>query len=233
MERLEPAWAGRLRRAGWLSLGLLFQKPCLACGQRVADPREAGLCPGCWMALSQWPLPEVRAHLGEEPDFAPMAAFVYEGWLRELIHAWKFEGRSALTRPLARCMARRLRTLGAGGYDLAVTLPANPASLRERGFDAAGELAALAARDLGLPLKDPLQQLRRRQRQSGLKHPERLKNALGLYGLKPGQAVEGKRLLILDDLMTTGATAQAASAALLEAGAASVGVGVLAHAVGA
>ena len=223
----------RLKRFAWLWVGLLFQKPCLACGQRVADPREAGLCPACWGALDRWPLPEVRAHLGEEPDFSPMAAFVYEGWLRELIHAWKFEGRSALTRPLARCMARRLRDQGADAFDFAVTLPANPASLRERGFDAAGELAALAARDLGLALLDPLQQLRLRQRQSGLKHPERLKNAQGLYALKPGQAVEGKRILILDDLMTTGATAQAASAALLEAGASSVGVGVLAHAVGA
>lgn len=222
----------RLKRVGWLSLGLLFQKPCLACGQRVVDPREAGLCPGCWQALAHWPVPEVRPHLGEEPDFKPMAAFAYEGWLRELVHAWKFEGRSALTRPLARCMAARLKDQGAGAYDLAVTLPANPASLQERGFDAAGELAAMVARGLGLELRQPLRQLRHRQRQSGLKHQDRLKNAQGLYALAPGEAVEGKHLLILDDLMTTGATAQAASAALLEAGALSVGVGVLAHAVG-
>ena len=43
-------------------------------------------------------MPEVVPHLGEAPDFEPLAAFAYEGWLRELVHAWKFEGRSALTR---------------------------------------------------------------------------------------------------------------------------------------
>jgi predicted amidophosphoribosyltransferase len=73
--------------------------------------------------------------------------------------------------------------------------------------------------------------MRERQRQSGLKRQQRLDNARGLYGASG--AVEGKRLLILDDLLSTGATAQAAAAALLEAGAAQVSVGVLAHAVGA
>jgi ComF family protein len=221
----------QLRRAAWLGLGLLFQKPCLACEARVADPREAGLCPHCWKSLEAWPYPQVQPHLEEAPDFEPLAAFVYEGWLRELVHAWKFEGRSALTRPLARQTALRLRHLGAEDFDAAVALPASPASLRERGFDAAGELAALVAGQLGLPLLRPLRQLRARRKQSGLKRQQRLDNAKGLYSASG--ALEGKRLLILDDLLSTGATAQAAAAALLEAGAAHVGVGVLAHAVGA
>jgi predicted amidophosphoribosyltransferase len=219
----------QLRDFAWLGLGLLFQRPCLACGGRVADPREAGLCPECWKAVDAWPLPKVRPHLGEAPDFDPLAAFPYEGWLRELVHAWKFEGRGALCRPLARRMARRLEGLGAGlSYDAAVALPASEASLRERGFDAAGELAQRVAGILGLPLLSPLRQLRARRRQSGLGRRERLENARGLYAAR--QSMEGKRLLILDDLLSTGATAQAAAAALLEAGAESVGAGVLAHA---
>lgn len=232
MERLRT-WREPWARGVWLGLGLFFQKPCAACGARVADPREAGLCPACWGDLERWPLPAVKVHLGEEPDFEPLAAFAYEGWLRELVHAWKFEGRSALTRPLARCMARRLEALGAGGYDLAVVLPPNPDSLRERGFDAAGELARSTAASLGLPVAAPLRQVRQRQRQSGLKHPERLMNAMGLYALKDKTTVKGLSVLILDDLLTTGATAQAAAAALLDGGAERVGVGVLAHAVGA
>jgi predicted amidophosphoribosyltransferase len=221
-----------LARAAWLALGLVFQKPCLACGERVADPREAGFCPSCWEALERWPSPPVRPHLGEAPDFEALAAFAYEGWLRELVHAWKFDGRSALTLPLARRMARRLKAAGAAGYDAVVALPPSPASLRERGFDAGGDLAQAAARQLGLPVLRPLKQLRARRRQSGLKRRERLDNALGLYAVEGG-ALRGQRLLILDDLLSTGATAQAAAAALLDAGALEVGVGVLAHAVAA
>jgi predicted amidophosphoribosyltransferase len=182
----------QLKRWAWLGLGLLFQKPCLACGARVADPREAGLCPDCWRALEAWPLPKVQPHLDEAPDFEPLAAFAYEGWLRELVHAWKFEGRGALSRPLARRMAARLAERGAGlDYDAAVALPASSASLRERGFDAAGELAQRVARHLGLPLLKPLRQLRPRRRQSGLKRLERLGNARGLYGAAAGPAWKG------------------------------------------
>lgn len=199
----------------------------------MADPREAGLCPACWKSLEAWPLPAVEPHLGEAPDFEPLAAFAYEGWLRELVHAWKFDGRSALTRPLAAQMARRLESLGAKGHDAVVALPASPASLRERGFDAAGDLAEGVAKHLGLPLWRPLKQTRPRQKQSGLRHQARLDNAAGLYAVGDGEALKGKRLLILDDLLSTGATAQAAAAALLEAGAVHVSVGVLAHAVAA
>jgi predicted amidophosphoribosyltransferase len=178
-------------------------------------------------------LPTVVPHLGEAPDFEAMAAFAYEGWLRDLVHAWKFDGRSALTGPLARQMAGRLRSLGADTFDAVVALPPNPASLRERGFDAGGDLAAAAAKELGLPLLRPLAQMRARQKQSGLKREGRLQNALGLYAAKnPSGALQGRRLLIIDDLLSTGATAQAAAAALLEAGAMEIGVGVLAHAVG-
>ncbi len=232
MEQLAGSLQRRASRAAWLGLGLFFQKPCLACGARVPDPREAGLCPTCWSALERWPSPRVLPHLGEAPDFEPFAAFSYEGWLRELVHAWKFDGRSALTRPLARQMAERLRTLGAAGYDAVVALPPSPASLRERGFDAAGELAAQVARQWGLPLWRPLKQLRARQRQSGLKRQDRLANAVGLYAAE-NRGLQGKRLLVIDDLLSTGATAQAAAAALLEAGAMQVGGGVLAHAVAA
>jgi ComF family protein len=232
VEQLAAGPQQRARRALWLGLGLFFQKPCLACGARVPDPRQAGLCPSCWGALERWPSPRVLPHLGEAPDFEPFAAFSYEGWLRELVHAWKFDGRSPLTRPLARQMAGRLGALGAADCDAVVALPASPASLRERGFDAAGELAAQVAQQWGLPLLRPLKQLRARQRQSGLKRQERLDNALGLYGVE-SRGLQGKRLLVVDDLLSTGATAQAAAAALLDAGAMRVDVGVLAHAVAA
>jgi ComF family protein len=232
VEQLAAGFQACAGRAAWLGLGLLFQRPCLACGARVPDPREAGLCPACWSALERWPCPRVQPHLGEAPDFEPFAAFSYEGWLRELVHAWKFDGRSALTRPLARQAAQRLKALGVTAYDAIVALPPSPASLRERGFDAAGDLAAQVAAHWGLPLLRPLKQLRARQRQSGLKRQERLDNAVGLYAAQ-GQGLQGKRLLIIDDLLSTGATAQAAAAALLDAGALQVGVGALAHAMAA
>jgi predicted amidophosphoribosyltransferase len=177
------------------------------------------------------PLPLVQPHLndGEAPLFEARAAFSYDGTLRELVHAWKFDGRGALTRPLARRMAERLALAWQGRlFDLAVPLPPSRQSLKKRGFDAAGELAGAVAGLAGLPLKQALRLTRERQAQHTLDRAGRLANAEGAY--RALDLVKGKQVLLLDDLLSTGATAQAAARALLDAGAAGVGVGVLAHA---
>jgi predicted amidophosphoribosyltransferase len=131
-----------------------------------------------------------------------------------LVHAFKFEGHPSLRRPFSQALARRCEEARAWGCDALVPMPLSRESWRERGYDAAGSLAALAW-------------ARPRARQSALKRAARLSNAAGAFRAAP---VEGRRLLLVDDLLSSGATAHDAARALKAAGAAFVGVAALAHA---
>lgn len=224
-EPLGPAILTRaLARAG----GLLFQRPCQLCGHRVEEPGLGTACAACWDGLEARPWPSLRFPGLRAPAFdAVEAAWAYGGSLRELIHAWKFGGHPSLRRPFGAALARRCEPARDWGCDAVVPVPLGLQSWDERGFDAAGALAASVARAWRLPLRPALFWARQRQRQSGLNAVERRGNAAGAFGSRP---VEGLRLLLVDDLLSSGATAQDAARALKAAGAAFVGVAALAHA---
>lgn len=105
-------------------------------------------------------------------------------------------------------------------YDLAVPVP--PSSAR-RGYNVPERMARPIAYALGLPLEpDALRRVRAGQRQAGLPLEERLANVAGAFRAQSAQRLEGKRILLVDDVITTGATAAACAQALLDAGAESV-----------
>lgn len=208
--------------------GLLFQRDCQLCGARVEEPGLASACAGCWGVLEDEPWPRLAFPALAEPAFdRACAAFAYGGGLRELVHAFKFRGHPSLRRPLGRALARRCEEARDWGCDAVVPVPLSRASWRERGYDAAGALAAALARAWSLPLWPGLAWARERGRQSELDRPARLANAAGAFTARPAQ---GRRLLVVDDLLSSGATAQDAARALKRAGAVFVGVAALAHA---
>lgn len=212
--------------------GLLFQRPCLICGARVDDPALGAACGPCWDALEREPLPRLSfAGLGRPAFDAAFAAFAYEGGLRELVHAYKFEGHPSLRRPLAAAVARRCEAALALRPQAVVALPLAPHSLRERGYDAGGELAQAVAGAWRLPLVRPLAWTRPRRRQSELDRAGRLANAAGSMQVNSGAFPAGIRLLVVDDLLSSGATAHEAARALKGRGAGLVGVAALAHAL--
>jgi predicted amidophosphoribosyltransferase len=212
--------------------GLLFSRPCLGCGALVEDPALGAACGDCWAQLEAQPLPRLRFSRLGRPDFdAAVAAFAYDGALRGLVLAYKFSGRPSLRRPLAAALARRCEAALDWGCDGVAALPWARASLRERGYDAAGALAADAARAWGLPLVDALEWTRPRRRQSELDANERLANASLSMRARPGAGLAGKRILIVDDLLSSGATAHEAARALKAGGSTFVGVAALAHAL--
>jgi ComF family protein len=170
----------------------------------------------------------VRTPALPAPSFdAALAAFPYQGSLRRLIHAYKFEGHPSLRRPLAQALARRGEGARAWACDAIVPVPLSRVSWRERGYDAAGALAAGLGEAWSLPVLDALAWARERSRQSALDRGGRLANAAGALQARP---VAGKRLILVDDLLSSGATADDAARALKTAGAAYVGVLALAHA---
>lgn len=185
---------------------------------------EAGLCDDC--------AGTVRAF------YVARAVGAYEGNLREAILRLKYRGERGLARPLGALMALRARELGwgvppgvaaSGGAGVVVPVPLHSRRRRERGFNQAELLAREVARRLSLPMA-PAALVRRGETkpQAGLGPTERWDNVAGAIRQGSANGLEGKSVLLIDDIYTTGATAEACVRQLAAAGAARVDVLTLA-----
>jgi ComF family protein len=138
----------------------------------------------------------------------------YEGALRTIVHALKYEGRRSLARPLAKLMRARGAEMLAGA-DFVVPVPLHGSRRRQRGFNQAADLA----RHLGLPVRDVLRRRHATVPQSGLPAPRRHRNVRNAFTVtRAGQVdVAGRILVVVDDVSTTGATLDACARVLKEA----------------
>ncbi len=153
----------------------------------------------------------------------------YDGPLRRLIHLFKFERVDSLAGPLGKYLARALpldRT-----FDVVVPMPLHWFRRWQRGFNQSELLAGQVARRFGLPVSgNVLGRSRHTAPQSGLSSAARRRNVAGLFEVADRRLIEGRRVLLVDDVLTTGATAQSAARVLKRAGAAQVTVLTLARA---
>ena len=196
---------------------------CVACDrslQRVCDA-----CPVC--ALPGTGSQRCGACLAHEPAYdAALAAFAYRFPLERLVHRFKYAGDLAVGRWLALQLAAHVEATPR--VDAIVVPPATRARLRERGFNPAAELAKVVAARCGTRLHlDMVRRKREQAPQAGLARRERLANLRGAFGCDA--ALHGMRVAIVDDVMTTGATAEAVAAVLKRAGASHVRVWALAR----
>ncbi|MGZ6133238.1 MAG: ComF family protein [Myxococcaceae bacterium] len=229
-------------------LALAFPPACAACGELLE--RDTPFCPPCALATEPVPLPGCgrcgepveetgpcgRCRTRPPPFSAAHAAFVHTGPLARAIHRFKYEGQSGLALPLARALAAEagpwLRALEhRAPAPVLVPVPLHRGRLLRRGYDQAALLTRALSRTTGLPLETGLlRRIRATRRQVGLTEAERTENLHGAFavtGPPPDLPV-----LLVDDVLTTGATARAASGALRAAGARRVYVLTLARAVG-
>lgn len=197
--------------------GSLRRCPCCSQGAAAAD----GVCPDCAELLEE-AIAALPAPTG--PTFWLGA---YAGpWLR-LVHALKFEGDRRLAGMLGRLLARRLA--GAAFLpQLVAHVPASPGRLSERGFDQAALLAAAVADELGVAVRTLLSRSTASLSQARLSRAERALNAGVSFVATP---CTGRRVLLVDDVLTTGATTGACSAALVAAGAKEVWTAVVARTI--
>lgn len=212
---------------GWAALLALVYPDrvlCLCCGRAIGEEDADGICPDCVRALERLEERQrLREEKGEREALPEGVAYVhsvylYTGQARALILRLKFERVREAAVPLARAMAM----LPGGEEELLVPVPTTKRRLRERGFNQARLLCELMARELGMPMADALIREDDRAAQSSLSGRERRDNLAGCMRALP--EVRGKRVLLVDDVYTTGATAGEAARALLAAGATSVGV---------
>lgn len=174
------------------------------------------------------------------PFLRAVASGLYEGRMKSAIHAYKYGGLHPIAQPLGRMLAQAIAALApeAPSDLLVVPVPLHRSKLAARGFNQARQLALHALKSLRkshpawkLTLASTtLMRLRETSSQAGLSPRERRINVRGAFSVSTPAAVAARHILLVDDIFTTGATARAASQALLKAGAASVWVATLARA---
>jgi ComF family protein len=230
---------------------LLLAPECAACGYCLDRPFDGPVCAACWtrVPLLTPPFCDVCGEplgpadapfrfcarcLAEPPAFeAARSAGLYAGPLKAIIHAFKYDHRRSLAAPLAALM-RRAGTDVLAGADAVVPVPLHPWRAIRRGFNQSDDLA----RYLGLPVWRPIRRLRHGPPQAQLNGSARRSNVRHAFGRKLVVGLDAggldrlrnRTLILVDDVMTTGATLESCSKALLEAGAGRVRVLTVARA---
>jgi ComF family protein len=241
-----PAWLGlgvlALKKAGAAALDLLYPPSCLAC--RRAIDAQGGLCPDCWSAMRFIERPycerlgtpfetDLAAHesgrivsaaaLADPPVFsrARAVARFEDGPAKILVHRLKYGDRAELAGPMGRWMARAGAEL-LGDADLILPVPLHRLRLARRRFNQSAALAREISAVSGAPLKtDLLLRVKPTPPQVGLTRRLRAMNVQGAFAVLPERRVElaDRRVVLVDDVMTSGATMNAAARVLLRAGA--------------
>jgi len=193
-----------------LAGALVSPERCAACDAHV--PIRTIFCPSC--------VPTVEASpIGSES----LAPFRYGGAIAEAIVRFKYQRRGDLARPLGALMLRAVPHLRHLEIDLVVPVPLHPSRLAERGFNQAALLARPLAHALGIPLlARGLDRTRDTPRQATLDRALRLENVAAAFVAPNPKKVSARRILLVDDVRTTGATLRACAAALRKAGASHV-----------
>ncbi len=242
-----------LRRLLLPLAAVLLPADCLVCGRSLPAEHEGGVCLPCWKSFRRLegaccrrcgdPIfafearsPRPSLHCGEclsrlRPFDRCRSAGIYDGALREAIHRVKFGGEAALARSLGRWLARSLPGEAAEA-DLVAPVPLHPRKIRERGFNQSEFLSAAVAAAASLPHRPRLlSKTTPTHSQTGLGRRDRRRNLRGTFSTGAGARVAGSRVLLVDDIFTTGCTVEECARVLRRAGARSVRVLTLARTV--
>jgi ComF family protein len=245
---LRERLGGIFRFFGRIGLDTLYPPTCLSC--RAATGDADALCPTCWRAIRFIERPfcerlgtpfaqDLGAGLlspqaiADPPVFrrARAVARFEDGPARRLVHRLKYSDRGELAAPLGAWMARAGADVLADA-DAIVPVPLHPLRLWTRRFNQAAALARAIALQSSKPFEPQwLQRVKATRSQVGLSREQRAQNVQGAFRASPGAPIKGRRIVLVDDVLTSGATANAAARALLRAGASQVDLLVFARVV--
>jgi len=226
-------------------LRILFPESCPLCKKPSRDHKTAPICPKCWDNISPYngPICQVCGKplvseasitcadcMIDKPMFRMARSFgLYEGALKEAINLLKYHRIKRLAKPLSYLLMK----IKIPNVSAILPIPLYKRRLREREFNQSALLANYLAKNLGIPLfLNSLVKVRDTMPQVRLGAKERKKNPKNAFEVKDKEFIQGKELLLIDDVFTTGATVKECSKVLKKAGAKEIYVITLAHGIG-
>ncbi len=208
-------------------MSLLFPRKCLLCG-KLLERDELDLCRKCRIdgpecKISREKLPFLDSWL---------ALWHYEGGARHSLIRYKFHNRRSMAQGYGRLLAMKLLREREGDFDLITWVPISPLRKLRRGYDQVELLAKAVGRELAMEPVRCLKKVRHNPPQSGVVgQAQRRANVLNVYKVVGPEQFQGKRILLLDDIITTGATAGECARILLTAGAKEIHCAAVASAI--
>ena len=205
---------------------LLFPPKCVLCG-RLLEKDELDLCHSCRIDSPECPVSRTKLPFTD----SWVAIWHYEGLVRRSLILYKFRNRRHYVNCYGRLLAMKLQREHPEGFDILTWVPISSLRKLRRGFDQLELLANAVGRELGMEPVPLLKKRRHNRPQSGIVgDAHRRANVLGVYKTVNPEQIPGKRILLLDDIITTGATVGECARVLLTAGAKEVHCGVVASA---
>jgi ComF family protein len=194
---------------------LLFPEKCVLC-KKLLESSQIDLCNGCRIEAPQWRKPKDKIPFIKEL----LALWHYEGNVRSSLLRYKFYGKRSYHVAYGRLLAMKLLEEWDGEFDLITWVPISRRRKFRRGYDQVELLAKAVGKELGMEPVPLLKKVRHNRPQSGIPDAaKRRANVLGAYRAINREAISGKRILLLDDILTTGATAGECARVLLTCGA--------------
>ena len=205
---------------------IFFPETCLFCGKPVYCGNL--FCKECAAEDHQPRIPDLCANCGQDYDacccgLPTISVYYYEEGARQAVHRMKFDGERLCAEQLAALMAARYRKSGWEPPELIVPVPLHPLDRYLRGFSQTDWLCRALSAELSIPWeKKALRKIRRTRKQHALSQKERRSNLAGAFCARSTSLIKGKRVLLVDDVFTTGTTLKEAALALKQAGAGAV-----------
>ena len=207
-------------------MSLLFPNKCILCG-KILEKNETDLCHSCRVDSPECPVRKQKRTFLD----SWVAIWYYKGYIRSSILRFKFGRAKHYAHGYGRILAMKLAAEYPEGFDVLTWIPISPIRKFFRGYDQVERLAMAVGRELQMKPQRTLRKIRHNRPQAGIHgSAERRANVLGVYRMEKNADVRDKRILLLDDVMTTGATAGEAARILLTAGAKEVHLGCIAAA---
>jgi ComF family protein len=238
-------------------LDILFPPVCILCGKYKLFDREP-VCPECWAKATPikdpvckkcgLPIGSIVRSLPEGPYFCSIcrqkewafdmarAGFVFDGPVRDAGHMLKYRGHFGIGAWLGKKMGEALKSAlnhkDSEEEALILPVPLSPDRLKDREFNHSLALAGSISREFGLPVNSSILRRKKGSRaQVGLTPKERWLNVRGVFNIKGPGFIKGRRIVLVDDVLTTGATSNECARVLKKAGAARVEVLTLARTI--